>query len=412
MVEQQFAPWLTQRSWKEAVRFCKVVAVLLPLVIFTIDVAVLLDPVRRSQPLALAMIVWHLLAEAFCLSVVHADRRGLHRGRPGQWLMFAAAGIVVLATYVGAVSWLRQGDVSLYALGIVFVATMLSTPTHYRRPLYFASLAVMTIPMLLNYTGPVPLFHAVLHPMCVVLVALQLDKYAYSHNLELYKEMRRADSERARADKVLFNVLPTSIANELKRAEKVNAVKFDQMGVMFADIVGFTSFSQALAPQALVVVLDQIFSRFDSLVEKYGLEKIKTIGDAYMAVSHKETGKLVLLALDMLDAIALHNRQNGTDLQLRIGLHVGPTVAGVIGVKRFLYDVWGDTVNIASRMESSSEPGRVQVTEAVFEQLRGQFDFECRGKVAVKGMGPMTTWFVDRPQAWIEERPLQNSEVA
>lgn len=412
MVEQQFAPWLTQRSWKEAVRFCKVVAVLLPLVIFTVDVAVLLDPVRRSQPLALAMVAWHVLAEAFCLSIVYADRRGLHRRRPDRWLMFAAVGVIFLATYVGAVSWLRQGDVSLYALGIVFVATMLSTPAHYRRPFYGLSLLVIAVPMVANYQGAGALFNALLHPLCVVLVALQLDKYAYAHNLELYKEMRRADNERARADKVLFNVLPTSIANELKRAEKVNAVKFEQMGVMFADIVGFTSFSQALAPQALVVVLDQIFSRFDSLVEKYGLEKIKTIGDAYMAVSHKETEKLVLLALDMLDAIAQHNRQNGTGLQLRIGLHVGPAVAGVIGVKRFLYDVWGDTVNVASRMESSGEPGKVQVTEAVFEQLRGRFDFECRGKLAVKGMGTMTTYFVDRPQAWIEERPLQNSEVA
>lgn len=412
MVEQQFGPWLTQRSWKEAVRFCKVVAVLLPLVIFTVDVAVLLDPVRRAQPLALAMIGWHLLAEAFCVAIVYANRRGLHRARPQRWLMLAAAGIIVLATCVGAVSWLRQGDVSLYALGIVFVATMLSTPAPYRRPLYLASLLVISIPMFLNYEGAGPLFNAVLHPLCVVLVALQLDKYAYAHNLELYKEMRRADNERARADKVLFNVLPTSIANELKRAEKVNAVKFEQMGVMFADIVGFTSFSQALAPQALVVVLDQIFSRFDSLVERYGLEKIKTIGDAYMAVSHKETEKLVALALDMLDAIALHNRQNGTELQLRIGIHVGPAVAGVIGVKRFLYDVWGDTVNVASRMESSGEPGKVQVTEAVFEQLRDRFDFECRGEVAVKGMGPMTTYFVDRPQAWIEDRPRQNSAVA
>jgi adenylate cyclase len=398
MVETEFAPWLARKSWNEAGRFCRVVAILLPFVIVFVDVPLLLDPARRGNPVALGLVGWHLLAESFCLGILYAGRPS-SRVEPARGLAVATIGILLLSALVGVLTWLRQGDVSLYALGTVFVATMLCTPRHYRRPLYAASVFLLAIPMVVNYESVGKLFNDLLHPACVGFVALQLDKYVYTQNLRLFKEMRRAEHERARADKVLFNVFPTSIANELKRDEKVNAVKFDQMGVMFADIVGFTSFSRALPPQALVIVLDEIFSRIDRLVERYGLEKIKTIGDAYMAVSHKDTEKLVLLALDTLESIRLYNVQNGTELQLRIGIHVGPAVAGVIGVKRFLYDVWGDTVNVASRMESGGEAGRVHVTEAVFQQLRGQFDFECRGEAPVKGKGPMTTYFVKRRQA-------------
>jgi adenylate cyclase len=182
-----------------------------------------------------------------------------------------------------------------------------------------------------------------------------------------------AEREHARADKVLYNVLPASIADELKRDDKVNAVKFDNMGVLFADIAGFTSFSRALPPEALVLVLNQIFSAFDALVERHGLEKIKTIGDAYMVVSHHRLDVMCELGLEMVEAMARYNRENGTRLGMRVGIHAGPAVAGVIGVKRFLSDVWGDTVNVASRMESTGEPGAVHVSDAVYAQTHERF---------------------------------------
>ena len=227
----------------------------------------------------------------------------------------------------------------------------------------------------------------------------ELDKFTYARNVELYTETRRAEAERARADKVLYNVLPAVIADELKRDGKVKAVKFENMGVLFADIAGFTSFSRALPPDALVLVLNDIFSSFDELVERNGVEKIKTIGDAYMVVSDQRLDSLAQLALDMGDALRRYNRVNGTKLGMRIGIHAGPAVAGVIGVKRFLYDVWGDTVNVASRMESTGATGAIQVTEAVHRQIRGQFEFRAREALDIKGSGPMATYWLLGPVA-------------
>ncbi len=243
----------------------------------------------------------------------------------------------------------------------------------------------------------VELLAALVNPFCVVVLCIELDRFMLARNAELYAEMQRAEAERARADKVLYNVLPASIADELKRDDKVNAVKFDNMGVLFADIAGFTSFSRALPPDALVLVLNQIFSAFDGLVEKYGLEKIKTIGDAYMVVAHHRLDALGRLALDMGEAIRRYNSGNGTELAMRIGIHAGPAVAGVIGVKRFLYDVWGDTVNVASRMESSGEPGAVHVSEAVYLQTRQHFSFAAREPIDIKGRGRMATYWLLGP---------------
>jgi adenylate cyclase len=152
-----------------------------------------------------------------------------------------------------------------------------------------------------------------------------------------------------------------------------------------------------LPPDALVLVLNQIFSAFDGLVEKYGLEKIKTIGDAYMVVAHHRLDALGQLALDMGEAIRRYNSGNGTELAMRIGIHAGPAVAGVIGVKRFLYDVWGDTVNVASRMESSGEPGAVHVSEAVYLQTRQHFSFAAREPIELKGRGRMATYWLLGP---------------
>jgi adenylate cyclase len=239
----------------------------------------------------------------------------------------------------------------------------------------------------------------------------------HARSAELYAEMQRAKGERARADKVLYNVLPASIADELKREGRVNAVKFDNMGVLFAGIAGFTSFSRALPPDALVLVLNQIFSAFDALVEHYGLEKIKSIGDAYMVVAHHRLDALGQLALDMGEAMRRYNRGNGngngTDLAMRIGIHAGPAVAGVIGVKRLLYDVWGDTVNVASRMESSGEPGTVHVSEAVYLQTRQYFSSTAREPIHIMGRGRMSTyWLLGRAGDAQAGRPAVKSRKA
>jgi adenylate cyclase len=198
---------------------------------------------------------------------------------------------------------------------------------------------------------------------------------------------------------VLFNALPASIAEELKLRGRVEARKFEDMGVLFADLAGFTAYSRGLPPDALVLVLNQVFSAFDALVERHGLEKIKTIGDAYMVVQPRGCERLAGFALELLAELERYNEANGTRLRIRVGLHCGPAVAGVIGVTRFLYDVWGETVNLASRMESRGEPGAVHASEAVQRRLGPRFEFRAREPLEIKGCGRVQSYWLLGPRA-------------
>ena len=210
--------------------------------------------------------------------------------------------------------------------------------------------------------------------------------------------VRQRDLEHARSERLLLNVLPAPISDRLKRHEGVIADRFSEATVLFADIEGFTPRSVRLEPERVVELLDDIFSAFDQLVEQRSLEKIKTIGDAYMVAGgipvpradHCEA--VADLALAMLDESC--GRRDG--LRLRIGFDTGPVVAGVIGRRKFIYDLWGDTVNTASRMESHGVPDAIQVTARVHDRLRDRYTFEPRGTIEVKGKGPMSTWLLQR----------------
>jgi adenylate cyclase len=207
-------------------------------------------------------------------------------------------------------------------------------------------------------------------------------------------------TEHERAESLLLNILPGSIADRLKSNPKTIADQFTAASVLFADVVDFTPKAEGLPPAEVVELLDRLFSHFDSLAERYGLEKIKTIGDAYMVAAgvpdprpdHAEV--LARLALDMCAAMAPGGECGDLGLQLRIGINSGPVVAGVIGRKRFLYDLWGDAVNVASRMESSGTPGRIQITDPTHALLSREFDCERRGPIAIKGKGDMETWYL------------------
>jgi adenylate cyclase len=209
-----------------------------------------------------------------------------------------------------------------------------------------------------------------------------------------------ARSEREKANRLLLNVLPKEIAPTLKANQGTIADHYDQASVLFADIVGSTPLFAQLAPTEAVDWLNEIFSMFDQLVEKYGLEKIRTIGDNYMVASGVPVPRpdhaqvLGHLALDMLDGLQKIPARNGKRLAFRIGINSGPLVAGVIGRSKFHYDVWGDTVNIASRMESQGEAGRAQITRVTYELLKDEFICEPRGSLAIKGRGEMETWFL------------------
>jgi adenylate cyclase len=210
--------------------------------------------------------------------------------------------------------------------------------------------------------------------------------------------------EQDRAESLLLNILPRSIAEKLKAQPQTIADQFTAASILFADVVDFTPRSEHLSPAEVVGLLDDLFSHFDTLAERYELEKIKTIGDCYMVAAGVPVPRpdharaLAMMALDMLEAMRAGEAMGDLGMELRIGINSGPVVAGVIGRKRFLYDLWGDAVNIASRMESQGTAGRIQVTRATFELLEDEFHFEPRGTVTVKGKGDMETWYLVGPR--------------
>lgn len=221
---------------------------------------------------------------------------------------------------------------------------------------------------------------------------------------DMVKSIRRQteiiEEKNAENERLLLNILPGVIAERLKQGEKGIADGFAEVTVLFADVVGFTAFSSHTPAAELVSLLNDLFSRFDAASQRHGMEKIKTIGDCYMAVCGLPTPRTdharatMEMARDMVHQLAEFNRDRGANLQLRIGLNSGPVVAGVIGSIKFIYDLWGDTVNLASRMESTGVPGAIQVSESVYRALSSEYVFEERGLIEVKGKGKLAAWIL------------------
>lgn len=208
-----------------------------------------------------------------------------------------------------------------------------------------------------------------------------------------------------KSESLLLNILPKEIAAILKNESRTIADHYDEASVLFADMVGFTPLSAKLPPVEMVELLNEVFSFFDSLLDKYNVEKIRTIGDSYMVASGVPRGRpdhaqaLVCMALEMRDYIATHTFRDGQRVNFRIGINSGSMIAGVIGKRKFVYDVWGDAVNVASRMESHGLGGAVQITQATYELIKGEFICEPRGTVNVKGKGEMEVWLVRSAKA-------------
>ncbi|MCS6813599.1 MAG: PAS domain S-box protein [Cyanobacteria bacterium] len=226
----------------------------------------------------------------------------------------------------------------------------------------------------------------------------------YEGSMRDITELKTTEEElrqqRLMSERLLLNVLPQSISQRLKRGEKTIVDNFTEATVLFADIVGFTELSSDISPTDLLDLLNEIFSTFDGLVDRHKVEKIKTIGDAYMVVGGVPIPKadhvasIADLAIDMINSVQHFKTRQGKAIALRIGIHTGPVVAGVIGTRKFTYDLWGDTVNVASRMESQGEASRIQVTQAVYDRLHKRYKLEERGQIDVKGKGVMTTYWL------------------
>ncbi len=217
----------------------------------------------------------------------------------------------------------------------------------------------------------------------------------YGTDVTAARQVAKAHEENER---LLLNILPASIAARLRAGEMVIADRFEELTVLFADVVDFTPLTARLSAGELVEVLNSVFSIFDRLADRYGLEKIKTIGDAYMVVGGIGPGandhpmRVAEMGMEMIDEVGRYRTSGGASIAIRVGMHVGPAIAGVIGIKKFIYDVWGDTVNTASRLESTGEPGRIQVLPDTMHRLGHGFRFEPRGMVELKGKGSMETW--------------------
>ncbi len=221
---------------------------------------------------------------------------------------------------------------------------------------------------------------------------------------QLRKQHEQLASEQAKTEELLLNILPRSIAKRLRDGEERIADSFPAVSVLFADMVGFTKMTRKTTATALVDLLDELFSGFDLITEKHGLEKIKTIGDCYMLAGGVPLQRddhalaVVRASFEMIDFLNEFRERTGSDINMRIGVHSGLVIAGVIGVRKFTYDLWGDTVNVASRMESTGQPGRVHVSPQTAALLEGHYHLEPRGRIEVKSLGEVETYFVSRSE--------------
>ena len=300
----------------------------------------------------------------------------LPSGGVGLWGILAPLGALVFLDVREAVRW-------FVAFVVVFVLTGILGEVFFPDadlPLWFTSTMLA-----LNIIGVASVSFTVLA--------------SFAHQRNAAMAALRAEQEKS--ETLLLSILPEPIAERLKTTTDTIADDIDGASILFADVVGFTPLSERLSAAQTVGVLDHLFSRFDELVERHGLEKIKTVGDSYMAAAgvpapqRDHARKAALLALDMRDVVASSPVPDEPGLELRIGINSGPVVAGVIGRKRFLYDLWGDAVNTANRMESHGTPGEIQITRATYELLKDEFVCRPRGTIDVKGKGRMETWYLE-----------------
>jgi class 3 adenylate cyclase len=287
---------------------------------------------------------------------------------------------------------------------VVLLIAAFVAPSSYSAAVYIVSCIAALVG--LTMWGPSgSVFLNILGPRYAELINITLATFAIALLLRAFdRDMvsveGRLFDEHARSERLLANVLPDAVRARLKRGESTIADAAPEVTVLFADIVGFTELSSRASPEALVEMLSEVFSRFDDLAAKHGLEKIKTIGDAYMAVAGvpvacaDHADRAAAMAIDMREALAAISDPHGAALRARIGMHSGAVVAGVIGKRKFAYDLWGDTVNLASRMESHGLPNAIHVSAATAAHLRGRWDLDARGAIAIKGKGEMETFFL------------------
>lgn len=229
---------------------------------------------------------------------------------------------------------------------------------------------------------------------------IEMALYKHKVDLELKKRTKELEAEKIKTDELLHNIFPSVIVKELKQKGTVSPKFYDSVSILFTDFYNFTSLASRLSAEKLVSELNHIFTNFDFIIEKHGLEKLKTIGDSYMIagglpnISYDHAIRTTKAAIEMQEVVAAVNNSNQFSCKMRVGIHTGPCVAGIVGIKKYTYDVWGDTVNIAKRLETHCSPGSINITKATYEQIKDHFECEYRGCFEAKGKGEMDMYFV------------------
>jgi guanylate cyclase len=330
-----------------------------------------------------------------------------HRTRRYKPFLFTQLLLILFLPFLLMIAlggFIRSSAIILWSLLSPLGALLFDNPRY--TPRWLA--AYLSLAMISGYFEFHPLALSSLSPATVTVffilnistvsaITIFLLAYFVNEKNRLFGLLR---GEQVKSENLLLNILPKEIAAILKNESRTIADHYTEASILFADMVGFTPLSAKLAPAEMVELLNEAFSFFDSLLDKYDVEKIRTIGDSYMVVSgvprrtRQHARALVCMALEMRDFIAKHRFRNGQQVSFRIGINSGPVIGGVIGKRKFVYDVWGDAVNIASRMESQGMGGTIQITRATYELIKDEFICEPRGTVNIKGKGDMEVWLV------------------
>jgi adenylate cyclase len=352
------------------------------------------------QPLVTLVFLMHFILISLTLLFNHMGKRVL----ASAWF----SGVAILFVSIYSMIFTERGYNFVFLPMIIFLQFFLFSAAEKKYIFIFTAITVFCFAGVLFW----PAFHLqTLIPVSKEIIQAQrlnslvgLPCLSIAFGLYAFITISRADREVAKekdkTDQLLLNILPQSIAQRFKNDQSYLAEEYKSVTVLFADIVSFTSLSEKLKPDVLVGFLNKIFSEFDYLAELYGLEKIKTIGDAYMVAGgvpipcDDHTRKICRMAIKMQEVAKDILTPFEEQVSIRIGINTGPAIAGVIGVKKFIYDLWGDTVNTASRMESYAEAGKIQITTEVYELIKNEFECQSRGLINVKGKGSMTTYFL------------------
>ena len=379
------------------------------------------------EPLLIALRIGFSIL-GFIVFILHLTKKFEHRS-----LLMLTVSVVYWEIATATITALTKGD-SVYFGGYLFVTTMAAVIPLKRSAslsILFCSLSTFLIVgsmrgMSINSVREIYSFNNLIACFLVTSIFVILMNHVrfnnWKNSRKIVDQREELKLDKIKIDKLLLNILPTSVAKELKENGFVKPVYYNSATIVFTDFVGFTKISETLTPEELVAELDKLFSIFDHVMDKYSLEKLKTIGDSYMFVggvpmeSDTHARKCVLAAIEIQDQMKRVNdekiKMGKPIFELRIGVNTGPLMAGVVGEKKFVYDVWGDAVNLASRMESSGEKGRVNISNSTYESVKDYFETEPRGEIFAKNKGAVTMYFVKRlqPEMSADEKGLVANE--